>query len=117
MPQATICVWALAADNEADARHLLRTREHWRVGFEQGLREPLISPEEAKTHEYTIAQRATIESVRSKALVGTGEQVAEKLSALAQDFDLDELVIVTWTYDPAPRHRSYQLLSEAFSLA
>ena len=117
VPQATICVWALAADNEADARHLLRTREHWRVGFEQGLREPLISPEEAKTHEYTIAQRATIESVRSKALVGTGEQVAEKLSALAQDFDLDELVIVTWTYDPAPRHRSYQLLSEAFSLA
>lgn len=117
VPQATICVWALAADNEADARHLLRTREHWRVGFEQGLREPLISPEEAETHEYTIAQQATIESVRSKALVGTGEQVAEKLSALAQDFDLDELVIVTWTYDPAPRHRSYQLLSEAFSLA
>jgi hypothetical protein len=30
---------------------------------------------------------------------------------------LDELVIVTWTHDPAPRHRSYELLAEAFRLA
>src|SRR3954447_23649917 len=40
-PLATICVWALAADTEAEARHLLQTREHWRVGFEKGLRTPL----------------------------------------------------------------------------
>ena len=24
--------------------------------------------------------------------------------------------MVTWTYDPAPRHRSYELLAEAFGL-
>ena len=30
--------------------------------------------------------------------------------------DLDELVVVTWTYDPAPRHRSYELLAQAFEL-
>ncbi|NCV25161.1 MAG: LLM class flavin-dependent oxidoreductase [Betaproteobacteria bacterium] len=47
-PKATICVWALAADSEAQARHLLKTREHWRVGFEQGRRNPLVSPEEAE---------------------------------------------------------------------
>jgi len=115
-PRATICVWALAADSEAEARRLLKTREHWRVGFEQGLREPLISPEDAAAYPYTDAQRATIESLRRKAIVGTGEQVAEQLSELAQQLKLDELVIVTWTYDPAPRRRSYELLSEAFSL-
>ena len=115
-PRATICVWALAADSEAEARRLLKTREHWRVGFEQGLREPLISPEDAAAYPYTDAQRATIESLRRKAIVGTGKQVAEQLSELAQQLKLDELVIVTWTYDPAPRRRSYELLSEAFSL-
>jgi hypothetical protein len=30
--------------------------------------------------------------------------------------ELDELVVVTWTYDPAPRHRSYELLAKAFDL-
>lgn len=115
-PRATICVWALAADSEAEAQRLLKTREHWRVGFERGLREPLISPEDAAAYPYTDAQHATIESLRRKAIVGTGAQVAEQLTELAQQLKLDELVIVTWTYDPAPRRRSYELLSEAFSL-
>jgi len=30
--------------------------------------------------------------------------------------ELDELMVITWTYDPAPRHRSYELLAEAFGL-
>src|SRR5215468_8488477 len=44
-PIATICVWALAADTEGEARRLLKTREYWRVGFERGLRQPLMAPE------------------------------------------------------------------------
>jgi hypothetical protein len=24
--------------------------------------------------------------------------------------------VVTWTYDPAPRHRSYELLAQAFAM-
>jgi luciferase family oxidoreductase group 1 len=113
-PQATICVWALAADTEAEARRLLMTREFWRIGFEQGIRKPLISPEEAGAYPYTTAERATIESLRRKAFVGTAEQVATRLTELARHLDLEELVIVTWTHDPAPRHRSYELLAEAF---
>ena len=115
-PQATICVWALAADTEAEARHLLMTREHWRTGFERGLRTPLVSPEEAALYPYTDADRATIESLRRKALVGTGEQVAARMTELAGRLELDELVVVTWTYDTAPRHRSYELLAQAFGL-
>lgn len=115
-PQATICVWALAADTEAEARRLLMTRENWRVGFEQGLRNPLLSPEAAAAVSYTDVQRAVIEALRRKALVGTGEQVAGRLRELAERLALDELVVVTWTYDPAPRHRSYELLARAFGL-
>ena len=115
-PQATICVWALAADTEAEARRLLMTREHWRTGFMRGLRTPLISPEEAAAAPYTDADRATIESLRRKALVGTGEQVAARMTELAQRLELDELVVVTWTFHTAPRHRSYELLAKAFGL-
>ena len=75
-----------------------------------------LPPAEAAAHPYTDAQRITIESIRRKAFVGTGEQVAERLTELAQRLELDELVVVTWTYDPAPRRRSYELLAEAFSL-
>jgi luciferase family oxidoreductase group 1 len=115
-PRATVCVWALAADTQEEARWLLKTREHWRVGFERGVREQLVTPEFAGAYRYDDAERATIESLRRKAVAGTAEQVAERLSDIARELDLDELVIVTWTHDPAPRDRSYALLAQAFGL-
>ena len=112
-PSATICVWALAADTEAEARHLLMTREHWRVGFEKGLRTPLLSPEAAAAHPYTEAERSIVQRLRERAIVGTADQVAAKLQELAAVFGLDEIVINTWTHDPVARHRSYELIAQA----
>jgi luciferase family oxidoreductase group 1 len=115
-PKATICVWALAADTEEEARRQLHTREHWRAGFEQGLRRPLLPPDEAAAQSYTPTEQGIIERLRSKALVGTADHVATRLRELAQRLALDELVVVTWTYDVAPRLRSYELLASAFGL-
>ncbi len=115
-PIATICVWAVAAETESEAMRLLMTREYWRIGFEQGLRHPLVSPERAAEHPYTDAERARIGELRSKAFVGTAEEVAVRLTALARRLELDEIVINTWTYDPAARRRSYELLAKAFGL-
>lgn len=115
-PRATICVWAMVADSEAEAQRLATTREYWRIGFEKGIRLPLVTPEEAAAYPYTAAERMTIEKMRRRAFVGTGDQVAEKLTHLAADLALDELVVVTWTHDPAARRRSYELLARAFNL-
>ena len=103
VPQATICVWALAADTDAEARRLLATREFWRVGFERGIRTPLLSPDEAAAHPFSDAERSIIEALRRRALVGTADEVAARLTQLARRFELDELVIVTWTFDDSVR--------------
>ena len=112
-PMATICVWALAAETEAEARHLMTTREHWRVGFERGLRTPLLSPQAAAAHPYAEADRLIIQRLRERAIVGSADQVASRLREIAAVFGLDEIVINTWTYDPAARQRSYELIAQA----
>ena len=119
LPQATICVWALAARTEAEARGLLMTREHWRVGFEKGLRTPLVSPQDAEAAyaSYTDIERATIEALRATAIVGTASQVTARLHELAAKFALDEIVINTWTHNPAARHESYALLADELGLS
>ena len=94
----------------------MTTREFWRVGFEQGLRHPLVSPERAAAHPYTAQELARIGELRRKAFVGTGEQVAASLTALAQRLELTELVVNTWTFDPVARRHSYELLAAAFGL-
>ena len=116
-PCATICVWALAADTDSEARRLLMTREYWRAGFEKGLRMPLVSPEEAAAHPYTDAERSMIEKLRAIAMVGTAGQVAGTLNALARRLELDEIVINTWTFDPQARRHSYALLAAALGLS
>ncbi len=77
---------------------------------------PLASPETALAYDYTPAERAMIAKLRETALVGDARQVADKLGALARRLELDEIVINTWTFDPAARRRSYALLAEAFGL-
>jgi luciferase family oxidoreductase group 1 len=115
-PIATVCIWALAADTDAEARELATTREYWRVGFEKGLRPPLVSPAEAAAFLYTTADRERIAEMRRRAFVGTAASVAERLQKEATRLELDELVIVTWTYAAAARAHSYELLAQAFAL-
>ena len=116
-PKATICVWALAADSEEEAWRQFKSRERSTINREFGIRVALISPEEAATQTYSTAEAAIAEKLRRKSIVGTAGHVAEKLNELAGRLELDELVVVTWTYDPEPRHRSYELIAEAFGLS
>ena len=110
---ATLCVWALAADTEEEAWHIFRSREHWKVNFEKGIREPLMPPDELTNVTYAPHEMARIDVLRKMALVGSASQVTEKLQAMATRYQLDELVVVTWTYEPKHRHRSYELLAQS----
>lgn len=112
-PYPTVCVWALAADTEEEAWRLFRSREHWKIGFEKGLREPLFAPHDLENIDYTAQEQSRLNAQRKMAFVGSIEQVSGKLHALVDAFQLEELVVVTWTHDPAARDRSYQLLAQA----
>ena len=111
-PHPTLCVWALVAETEAEAWHQFRSREHWKVRMEQGVREPLQAPETLVDVRYSAAEQARMQRLRESALVGTAEQVSGKLRQLADSFDLAELVVVTWTFDAAVRIKSYELLAQ-----
>ncbi|MBM4296241.1 MAG: LLM class flavin-dependent oxidoreductase [Deltaproteobacteria bacterium] len=114
-PLTTICVWALAADTEQEALYQFKSRERAIIDRRQGIRQPLLPPAEAE-RPYSPAELALSEKMRRKAIAGSIDHVKQRLEELANQLELDELVIVTWTYDAAPRLRSYELLAEAFGL-
>ena len=101
-----LCVWALAADDEAQARHHALSRDRWRVDRLRGAIGPLQSPDEIAAKGFTDEEMPTVAASRQKAFVGDPAQVGAKLRALAETFRLDELVINTWTHDPAARRRT-----------
>jgi luciferase family oxidoreductase group 1 len=115
-PQATVCVWALAADTEEEAWFLYRSRERSKIDRNAGRVGPLLPPQEAQ-RDYSPAERHQAEALRRIALVGSGPQVAERLRALAQQLQVDEVVVLTATWDPAAQRRSYELLAQEFALS
>ena len=111
-PHATVCVWALAADTEAQAWHLFKSRERARVDRQTGRVAALLPPDLAD-RAFSPSEAAYAQALRHDAFVGTGEQVLAKLSALAEALGIDEVVVITWTHDPAAQRRSYELLARA----
>jgi len=114
-PQATVCLWALAADSEEEAWFQFRSRERARIDRLGGRFGPLLPPEQA-SREYTPAEQAETQQLRRRAIVGSAEQVRGRLLDLARRWELDEIVLVTWAWDPAVQRRSYELLASAFGL-
>jgi len=116
-PQATLCVWALVADTADEARHLALSRDHWRMQRVRGRLGPLQSPDWVAAQGFADEDSAPLAAMRGKAFVGTAGEVGEQLRALAQRFNLDELVVNTWSFDPQVRRNSYTLLAREFGLA
>lgn len=115
-PQATICVWVLLADSDADAQHHALSRERWRLDRTRGRLGPLRAPEAVAHQGFDAAERAELQAARARAFVGSPATVVPQLRALADALQLDELVVNTWAHDPAVRRRSYTLLAQGFGL-
>jgi luciferase family oxidoreductase group 1 len=115
-PQPTVCVWALAADTHDEAEFHALGRDRWRIDRARGIFGPLQAPDVIAARGFSADETRTLSAMRAKAFVGTGGEVALKLRALAQQFDLDELVVNTWAHQPSVRRRSYELLAREFGL-
>jgi luciferase family oxidoreductase group 1 len=116
-PQATVCVWALAAERAEDAWFHALSREHWRMGRMRGQLGPLLHPDEVVARGFRDEDSAALAAMRAKAFVGDASQVAARLRALAAELQLDELVVNCWSHEPQVRRDSYALLARAFDLA
>lgn len=114
-PHATVCIWALAAETDEQAWHLFKSRARWRIDRNLGRIGPMLPPEQAD-RDYSQAEQMALASMKANAFVGSAATVGDKLRALAQQLALDELVIITWTYDPKAQARSYELLAQEFNL-
>ena len=114
-PQATVCVWALAADTDAEAWRLFESRARWRMDRNLGRIGPMLPPELA-VRDYSVSEQLALAQMKDNALVGSADMVADKLRNLAERLQVDEVVVITWTHDPQAQRHSYELLAQAFAL-
>jgi luciferase family oxidoreductase group 1 len=115
-PHAAVCVWGMAAETEDEAARLFSSRALQRLRRDRGEFSALPSPEEATSYPYTEGELARVERIKSRAFFGTPQSVGSKLRALAAEYQVEEIAVLTTLHDPEARRRSYTLLAAEFGL-
>lgn len=112
-PKVNVAIQVLCAETEQEARRLASSRNLVRLRIITGRRGGVPPVEEALAYPYSPQERAYLEHSAQTTVDGDPQQVKEKLEALADVFETDDLSVVTICYDFADRVRSYELVAEA----
>ena len=111
-PRTAVGVWAICADTDAEAERLGASIRMSMAMLRQGRPIPVPPPETALRF---LAQQPDGGDGRRR-IVGGPERVRTGLEEVASEYQADELIVVTITFDHAARRRSYELIADAFGL-
>ena len=112
-PYVSVSADVVVAGTEEEAREMATGYGLWVRSIrtaEGAIQFP--TPEQARRHQWTEADRALVADRIDTQFVGTPRQVADQLERLRDATEADELIITTITHDHADRVRSYQLLAD-----
>jgi luciferase family oxidoreductase group 1 len=116
-PYSMLAVFAICAPTHEEAERLASSIDLRRYQMSIGIDAPIATAEQALAFPYTEQARTVVQCERARAVLGTPQAVKERLLALQDQHQADELMVITITGDYASRLRSYELLAEAFALA
>ncbi|GHA45920.1 putative monooxygenase (luciferase-like) [Streptomyces tauricus] len=111
-PYVSVSADVVVAEDDERARELAAGYGPWvrSIRTAEGAI-PFPTPDEARAHVWTDADRALVQDRIDTQFVGTPGRVASQLEQLAEATGADELLITTITHDHADRVRSYELLA------
>lgn len=113
-PRTIVAVWALCSDTEEEARRLASSSRMMFTLFFRGQLIPI--PPVEKALRFFQQEPPSDDPFRSsrRAIVGAPEQVREGIEHVVREYEADEAMVVTITYEHEARKRSYELIAEVF---
>lgn len=116
-PQVNVGIFAYCSEDEDKVKDWITEFDYRMLHIEMGATGDLLSLEEIKTIQYSMHQRARIAYNRGRFIAGTPDVVKQKLDALSNDYNVDEIMIATWAENFEDRKRSYELIAEMYPVA
>jgi luciferase family oxidoreductase group 1 len=116
-PYLAVGVWAICAETDEEARRLAASARMAMAMLRRGRLIAVPPPDKAVRFLESDGQALDAMPPGRRTVVGSPQTVAAGLRAVAEEYDADEVVVVSITYDHEARRRSYELIAEAFDLA
>lgn len=115
-PLASVAIFVFCSEDEEKIRRHQAVMDFRFNQFEQGKGIVPIAYDDIKDVTYTINEQERIMHNRKRVITGTPAQMKQKLTHLAEEYKVDEIISVTITENFDDRLRSYKLLAEQFGL-
>jgi luciferase family oxidoreductase group 1 len=115
-PESLIGVSVVCAETAARAEELARPLQLTLLRFRTGRMGRFPSIEEATNYPYSPEEKLLIQGNRGRSFIGSPARVKDQLIDLADEAQVDEIMVTTMTHEHADRRRSYELLAQAFRL-
>ncbi|MEY9849129.1 luciferase family oxidoreductase group 1 [Streptacidiphilus sp. BW17] len=115
-PYALIGVGVVAADDDVQARRLAGSGALSMLRLRSGRPGQVPTPEEAEAYPYSEFEREFVDSWLANVVIGAPDQVREGLQELRKRTGADELMVTSNIHGHDARHRSYELVAQAWGL-
>ncbi|MGF7040894.1 LLM class flavin-dependent oxidoreductase [Mucilaginibacter lappiensis] len=115
-PQVNVATFVFCSADEEKIKQHQAVMDHRFLQFEKGGPIISINYDDIKNETYTAQEQERIRHNRYRVITGTPSQIKLKLTWLANDYDVDEIMAVTITEDFNDRLESYKLLAKQFDL-
>ena len=112
-PRSLLAVMALCAPTDAEAERLASVVDLRRVQMARGVDAAIATTDQALARALTPEEKAIAQRERPRLLAGSPERVLARIQALAEEFQADEVMVLTIAGDYGARLRSYELLARA----
>jgi luciferase family oxidoreductase group 1 len=114
--QANVAIFIFCSEDEEKIRQHQALMDFRFNQFEKGLGLSPVGYEDIKDVTYSDAEQGRILHNRKRVITGSPDEIKIKLTKLANDYDVDEIIAVTITEDFEDRLTSYKLLAGIFEL-
>jgi len=115
-PQVNVAIFVFCSDDEEKIKRHQTLMDYRFNQFEKGGGITPVGYEDIKNVFYSAYEQERILINRKRVITGSPDEIKAKLTRLAKDYGVNEIIAVTITEDFEDRLQSYELLAQAFDL-
>ncbi|GAE28127.1 flavin-utilizing monoxygenase [Halalkalibacter wakoensis JCM 9140] len=111
-PYMIVCLNVIAADSDEEAQFELTTMQQFFLNVVRGTGTPLSPPVSNMDEIWNVHEKEMAQSMMSGTLLGSKDSVRKQLTSFQQKYNVNEIMAVTYMFDPNKQKRSYEIFKE-----
>jgi luciferase family oxidoreductase group 1 len=111
-PYVMVGLNVIATESDEEAKFESTTMQQFFLNVVRGSQTPLSPPVENMDDIWSQPEKAMAASMYGMTLLGSKDSIRQQLISFQEKYNVDEIMAVTYIYDPEKQKKSYELLIE-----